>query len=82
MVVGETVMLVPLPMKVPPQLPLYHFHTAPVPNDPPFKVSVTELPKTMLDPGLAPMDVAAVLGVLMVSVRVTVLSQPAAFVVA
>ena len=82
MAVGATVMLVPLPMQVPPQLPLYHFHAAPVPNEPPFTASVTELPNTMVDPGLAPMDVAAALGVLIVSVRVTVLSQPAALVVA
>lgn len=82
MVVGETVMLVPIPMQVPPQLPLYHFQAAPVPNEPPLMVSVTELPNTMVEPGFALMDVAAVLGVLMVSVSVTVLSHPAAFVVA
>ena len=74
-------MLVPVPTRVPPQLPLYHFHDAPVPNEPPLTVSITEPPGKMVDPGFVLMDVAATLGVLIVSVRVTVLSHPAAFVV-
>ena len=74
-------MLLPAPTKVPPQLPRYHFQTAPVPNEPPLTVNVTDEPVIMLNPGLAVMDVAATLGVLIVSVKVTVLSQPAALVV-
>jgi hypothetical protein len=52
-----------------------------VPNEPPFTVSVTEEPVVMVKPGFAVIDVATTLGVLMVSVRVAVLSHPAAFVV-
>ena len=74
-------MLDPVPTNVPPQVPLYHFQTAPVPNEPPFTVRVTEDPDVILKPGFAVKDVAATLGVLMVSVKVTVLSHPAAFVV-
>ena len=74
-------MLEPVPTKVPPQVPRYHFHTAPVPNEPPFTVSVTEAPVVMEKPGFAVIDVATTLGVLMVSVKVTVLSHPAALVV-
>ena len=74
-------MLLPVPTSTPPQLPLYHFQTAPVPNEPPLTVRVTEDPNTIEVLGDTLMNVAATLGVLMVSVRVTVLSQPAAFVV-
>jgi hypothetical protein len=41
---GVTVMLVPVPNEVPPQLPLYHFHVAPVPNVPPFTLKVVFWP--------------------------------------
>lgn len=37
-------MLLPLPMAVPPQLPLYHFHTAPVPKIPPLTERLTAVP--------------------------------------
>ena len=30
---------------MPPQLPEYHFHDAPVPNDPPVTVNVLEFPE-------------------------------------
>jgi len=42
--VGETVMLVPDPMEVPPQLPAYHRQVAPVPREPPLRVRVVEVP--------------------------------------
>jgi hypothetical protein len=74
-------MLLPVPTRVPPQLPRYHFQIAPVPSEPPLTESITEPPGKMVDPGFALMDVAATLGVLIVSVSVTVLSHPAAFVV-
>jgi hypothetical protein len=38
--VGVTLKLLPLPTGVPVQLPLYHSHVAPVPNEPPFLDSV------------------------------------------
>ena len=41
---GETVMDVPDPADGPPQLPVYHCHVAPVPNEPPLTVNVVELP--------------------------------------
>ena len=44
MVLGLTVMLEPLPIEVPPQLPLYHFHVAPVPRLPPLTVRVEDEP--------------------------------------
>ena len=42
--VGLTVMLVPSPIEVPEQEPAYHFHEAPVPNEPPDTVNVVEPP--------------------------------------
>jgi hypothetical protein len=57
LVVGETVIELPVPTKVPPQLPLYHCHAAPVPKEPPFTESVVELPLqigdalTLTEPG-------------------------------
>ncbi len=78
---GETVMLFPVPTYVPPQLPRYHFQTAPVPNEPPLTVNITDPPVKIINPGFPLIDVATTLDVLMVSVRVTVLSQPTALVV-
>jgi hypothetical protein len=47
-VVGDTVMLVPDPAEVPPQLPLYHLQLAAVPSDPPESVSVEDLPRQIV----------------------------------
>jgi hypothetical protein len=44
---GLTVILVPLPMEVPPQLFSYHLHDALLPKLPPFTRSVTDEPKQM-----------------------------------
>ena len=33
-----------MPINVPPQEPVYHFHVAPVPNEPPFTLSVKFTP--------------------------------------
>ena len=74
-------MLLPVPTKVPPQVPRYHFHTAPVPSEPPTTVSITELPETMLALGVTLIEVAATLGVLIVRLRTAILSQPAALTV-
>ena len=51
---GDTVMLVPVPKKVPPQEPLYHWTTAPVPNVPPVAVRVVLLPLQMVVVPLIP----------------------------
>ncbi len=39
-VLGVTLRLVPVPAEVPPHVPLYHFHVAPVPSEPPDVLSV------------------------------------------
>jgi len=44
---GLTGMELPVPTKVPPQLPVYQRHCAPVPNEPPFLVSVVDCPAVM-----------------------------------
>jgi hypothetical protein len=45
---GETVMEVPVPAAVPPQLPVNHCQFAPVPNDPPETVRVVLPPAQMV----------------------------------
>jgi hypothetical protein len=47
---GETVSEVPVPTTVPPQLPVDHTQTAPVPKEPPTRLSVVDVP---LQTGLA-----------------------------
>jgi hypothetical protein len=37
---GDTTSEVPVAMDVPPQLPRYHLHVAPLPSEPPFKFNV------------------------------------------
>jgi hypothetical protein len=49
----------PVPTRVPPQLPVYHFQLAPVPSEPPTSVSVELLPVQMVV-GLAVAPVGAV----------------------
>lgn len=49
MVVGDTLMLAPVPTSVPPHEPLYHLMLAPVPRLPPLTLSVEELPEQMVD---------------------------------
>lgn len=44
MVLGDTLMEEPVPTKVPPQLPEYHFHDAPVPKEPPETLNTVEPP--------------------------------------
>ena len=56
--VGLTEMLVPEPTDVPPQLPEYHCHEAPLPNEPPDKLNVDELPEQIVA-GLALAELAA-----------------------
>ena len=41
---GDTVIEAPVPAAVTPQPPVYQFHEAPDPNEPPDTVSVVELP--------------------------------------
>jgi len=47
--VGDTDRLFPVPTRVPPQLPLYHFAIAPVPSVPPVYVSVEAPPGQIAD---------------------------------
>jgi hypothetical protein len=42
---GDTITLEPVPTKVPPQVPLYHFQDAPVPREPPFTLKVVDVPR-------------------------------------
>ena len=41
---GETIIGVPVPAAVPPQLPEYHCHDAPVPLEPPITLNVVGFP--------------------------------------
>ena len=45
---GLTLIVLPLFTKVPPQDPLYHFHDAPVPSEPPLTVIFVLLPIQMV----------------------------------
>jgi hypothetical protein len=47
-IVGVTVIEVPLPIAVPPQLPVNHLQTAPVPRLPPLTESVVFLPRQIV----------------------------------
>jgi hypothetical protein len=44
-VVGEAVMLAPVPAAVPPHVDVYHFQLAPTPRLPPLTESVVFLPR-------------------------------------
>jgi hypothetical protein len=66
---GDTAIDAPVPTKVPPQLPEYHVHAAPVPNDPPVTDNVVAPPQIGL--GLADAPVGAVDAVLTVTVVLT-----------
>ena len=46
---GATAILLPDPIEVPPQVPLYHFHEAPWPSVPPLTVNVVLVPRQMVD---------------------------------
>lgn len=72
-IVGDTLMLAPVPTAAPPQLPLYHFHVAPVPKLPPLTVKLVELPVQMLLNGASDVaDVGAVDGAETVTVKLHV----------
>ncbi len=57
-VLGDTVIDVPVPTNAPPHEPLYQRHKAPAPNEPPFLVRVTDPPGQIVV-GLAEADVGA-----------------------
>ncbi len=61
--VGETVMLLPVPAAVPPQEPVNHCATAPVPAVPPDKVKVVDAPAQIVV-AVAEIPVGATDGVL------------------
>ena len=70
----------PVPIKVPPQEPVYHFHVASVPSEPPFTLSVKLVPEVAVaaEELIAP---GAVLNAFTVDVTlVEVPVQPAAFI--
>ncbi len=66
MLEGDTTILAPVPIKVPPQLPEYHVQAAPVPNEPPVTDNVDEPPQIGF--GLADALVGSVDKVLTVTV--------------
>ena len=77
---GFTVKGDPVPIEVPlPQDPVYHLQEAPVPKLPPFTVRITDEP-AVTESEEADTEVGEVLGVLVASTRVAILSQPAALV--
>jgi hypothetical protein len=78
--VCETLIEAPVPINVPPQEPLYHFHVAPVPNEPPFTLSV-KLTPAVANATEEVMEVGAVLTAFTVGVTLAeVPEQPAALV--
>ncbi len=75
--VGETVILVPVPVDVPPQEPVNHCATAAVPADPPLTESVVEAPsQMMLVPVIAVGAADKVLTVIVTDVQLVVLQVP------
>lgn len=78
--VGLTVIDVPLPAAVPPQLAVYHCQLAPVPSDPPTTESVVLLPEQMVV-DVAEIEAAGVersLTVMVTEAQVVVLQVPSA----
>ncbi len=69
MLAGDTAIELPVPTNVPPQLPEYHVHTAPVPNEPPVTDNVVAPPQIGF--GLAEALVGSVDAVLTVTVTLT-----------
>ena len=65
-------MLAPVPTNVPPQEPLYHFHEAPVPKEPPLTDKLTDVPAVTVDKE-AVADVGATLFALIVKAKYCVL---------
>ena len=77
MAVGETLILLPVPTNVPPQLPEYQFATAPVPAVPPVKVNVVELPlQTVVVPFIPVGATESVWTVTVILAHVVVLQVP------
>ena len=70
--VGATEILAPVPTNVPPQVPLYHFHEAAVPSEPPETFNVTEVPDVTVAEDVVA-AVGATLLVLMVRFKYCVL---------
>jgi hypothetical protein len=66
----------PVPTKVPPQLPLYQFHEAPVPKEPPVILRLTEVVAPHVDVILELADVAATDNVLTVKVAADDVAAP------
>jgi hypothetical protein len=71
--VGVTLIVLPVPTKVPPQLPEYHLATAPVPALPPVKERLVLEPRVM-DAGVAVAEVGVKEGIF--AVRLIVRASP------
>ena len=77
LVVGETVILFPVPSGVPPQVPEYHLTVAPVPALPPTRVSVVLPPLQMVEvPEILRGAVESVFTVMSCEAQVVVLQVP------
>ena len=77
-IIGETVIEVPLPAEVPPHETVYHCHVAPVPKVPSGIVNVDEAPEQIL-PGFADAEVGGMEEVFKLTVvftQVVVLQSP------
>jgi hypothetical protein len=70
--------LVPLPIKVPPQEPVYQYQLAPVPKEPPAKVKLTLVPlQTVVSDAVIEVGaVELVLTVIVTEAQVVVLQVP------
>ena len=80
LVVGETVILLPVPSGVPPQVPEYHLAVAPVPALPPTRVSVVLPPLQMVEvPEILRGAVESVFTVMSCEAQVVVLQVPLYF---
>ena len=74
---GETVMLLPVPADVPPQEPVNHSATAPVPVLPPTSVRVVLLPKQIaVTPEILVGATESVLTVINCEAQAVVLQSP------
>jgi hypothetical protein len=78
-VLGVTLRLVPVPAEVPPHEPLYHFHVAPVPSDPPDMLSVLLWPlHNVLVPLIVVTGVDVSFTVMLYDLQAVVLHVPSA----
>jgi hypothetical protein len=76
---GVTLRLVPVPAEVPLHEPLYHFHVAPVPSDPPDVLSVLLWPlQSKLVPAIDDAGTDVSFTVMLYDLQAVVLQVPSA----